>query len=242
MIISFKEFLEDCDFDIFNEEVLFEEAEEYQPQKTKMAYKLFRKKGGKLFPLYVGADQPVEMGKWMEAKAGEPTGNGKVKSKLGPLAYRPGWHSGDVPVATHIGGMSHNDLRKPDYRKDDEVWCQVEVPDDHDWQAVANSRGKITKKGKMNLRTAHITDQVPLNGHYRYKTNSNMKGNWIISGQMKVHRELSNDEVNTINTKAGFADLPRMSKDERKQNHDKHEEFFAANPTKRRKNKKKDAM
>jgi predicted PurR-regulated permease PerM len=26
-----------------------------------------------------------------------------VKSKLGPLAYRPGWHAGDVPIATHIG-------------------------------------------------------------------------------------------------------------------------------------------
>ena len=33
----------------------------------------------------------------------QKTGRKKVKSKLGPLAYRPGWHSGDVPYASHIG-------------------------------------------------------------------------------------------------------------------------------------------
>ncbi len=31
------------------------------------------------------------------------TGNKQVKSKLGPLAFRPGWHSGDIPIATFPG-------------------------------------------------------------------------------------------------------------------------------------------
>jgi hypothetical protein len=193
-----------------------EEAEDdYQPQKTVKAYKLFKTKAshpGKIFPLFVDNDKEVPMGKWVKATAGQPGKKaGKVKSKLGDLAYRPGWHSGDVPVAHHIGGRSHGDAKKPpDYRKSDEVWAEVEHPADHDWQSVANQRAQKNKKGQVKASTAHITDQVPYGGHYRYKTNPNMTGNWIISGNMKVNRILSDDEVKSINNKAGVADLPRM--------------------------------
>jgi len=177
----------------------------YVPQKTQKAYKLFRRKDGKLLPLFVNADKPVEMGKWLEAEAG-PQGKaqGKVKSKLGDLAYRPGWHAGDLPIATHIGGKSKGDLKAPDYRPDDQVWAEVEMADDHDWQSVANSRGKGVK--------AAITDQVPLKGFYRFKTNPNMTGNWLIGGHMKVNRVLSDDEVKQINDAAGTADLPRLQR------------------------------
>lgn len=178
----------------------------YVPQKTQKAYKLFRTKGdGKLYPLFVHADKPVEMGKWLEAEEG-PQGKaqGKVKSKLGDLAYRPGWHAGDLPIATHIGGKSDPSLKKPDYRPDNHVWAEVEMAADKDWQAEANSRGKGVK--------AHITDQVPLKGFYRYKTNPNMTGNWLIGGHMKVNRVLSDDEVKQINDAAGTADLPRLAK------------------------------
>jgi hypothetical protein len=75
------------------------------PKKTVKAYKLFRvhkKHPGKLFPLFVNADKPVEMDKWQQAEIGEMAGK-KVKSKIGPLAFRPGWHAGDLPIATHIG-------------------------------------------------------------------------------------------------------------------------------------------
>jgi hypothetical protein len=174
------------------------------PQKTVKAYKLFRTKGdGKLYPLFVNADKPVPMGEWLEAEEG-PQGKaqGKVKSKLGDLAYRPGWHAGDLPMATHIGGKSDPSLKKPDYRPDNHVWAEVEMAADKDWQSVANSRGKGVK--------AHITDQVPLGGFYRYKTNPNMTGNWLIGGNMKVNRVLPDDEVKAINDAAGTADLPRL--------------------------------
>ena len=206
-MVTFKQFINEEM--IYEENYLYEEEDEYKPIKTVKAYKLFRKKGDQIFPLYVNANEPIQIGKWLTAKSGDPTGKGKVKSKIGPLAYRPGWHSGDCPIATHIGGKSDPSLKKPDYRKDDEIWAEVDVPDDHDWQSVANSRARITKKGKPDLKTAHITDQVPLNGHYRYKTNAHMTGNWLISGQMKVNRILSNDEVEAINSKAGVKDLPR---------------------------------
>jgi ADP-Ribosyltransferase in polyvalent proteins/Peptidase M15 len=174
----------------------------YAPQRTVRAYKLFRRNGGQLFPLFVHANKPVPMGQWLEAEEG-PRGKaqGKVKSKLGDLAYRPGWHAGDLPIATHIGGKSSPNLKKPDYRPDDHVWAEIEMAADKDWQSVADSRGKGVK--------AHITDQVPLGGFYRYKTNPNMTGNWLIGGHMKVNRVLSDDEVKSINDAAGTADLPR---------------------------------
>ena len=72
------------------------------PKKTVKAYKLFRIEDNdksNLFPLFVDADTPVETGVWVKAKAGEINKEtGKVKSKLGDLAYRPGWHSGDLSL------------------------------------------------------------------------------------------------------------------------------------------------
>ena len=185
------------------------------PKKTVKAYKLFRvnpKQPGKLFPLFVNANEPVEIGQWQDAQIGEMAGN-KVKSKIGPLAFRPGWHAGDVPVATHIGENSDPVNRPnmpPDVRPDNHVWAEVEMPDDVDWQSVANERG-TNAKGRVVPVKAHITDQIPKGGHYRYKTNSNMTGNWLIGGSMKVNRVLSDKEVKAINKAAGVADLPRAN-------------------------------
>lgn len=181
-----------------------------EPQNTAKAYKLFRQKDGKLYPLFVDADEEVAIGQWLKAKAGEQAASGKVKSKLGELAYRPGWHAGDLPIATHIGARSHKDPKlPPDTRPSNQVWAEVEMADDVDWQKVANERARMTKKGTPDPKTAHITDQVPYGGYYRYKTNPNMAGNWMIGGDMRVNRILSDDEVKAINDAAGVADLPR---------------------------------
>ena len=185
-----------------------------EPKNTVKAYKLFkRKKDGNIYPLFVNANKPVPIGQWLDAEEG-PQGKseGKVKSSLGDLAYRPGWHAGDLPVATHIGGKSRKELTAPDYRPDDHVWAEVEMPNDVDWQSVANSRMRRTADGRPILNTAHITDQLPKGGFYRYKTNPNMTGNWLIGGSMKVNRILPDDEVKQINDAAGTADLPRMPK------------------------------
>jgi hypothetical protein len=182
---------------------------EIHPKKTVQAYKLFISKGGKLYPLYVHANKPVPVGKWVEAEVGPMSPRGKVKSKLGDLAFRPGWHSGDMPVATHIGGKSNPKQAKPDFRQDNQVWALVEVPADVDWQAEANRRATKTKAGKIVPRTAQIDDQVPKGGYYKYKTNPNMTGSWLISGAMKVIKVLSDDEVIKINKSFGVSDLPR---------------------------------
>jgi hypothetical protein len=181
-----------------------------EPKKTVKAYKLFRvhpKHPGKLFPLFVDANTPVEMDKWIDAKEGEMA-KGKVKSKIGPLAYRPGWHAGDLPIATHIGEKSDPLLTAPDVRPENHAWAEVEMPDDVDWQSEATKRG-TNAQGRVIPVKAHITDQIPKGGHYRYKTNPNMTGNWLIGGSMKVNRVLTDKEVAKINKAAGLADLPR---------------------------------
>ncbi len=185
-----------------------------EPRDTVQAYKLFRidpNRPGELFPLFVNANTPVKTNEWIEAEVGPQVASGKVKSKIGELAFRPGWHSGDLPMASHIGGKTSRDKTKPDYRPDNQVWALVELPADVDWQTTANERATRNKNGEIIPRTAHITDQIPNDGHYRYKTNPNMTGDWLISGSMKVIRVLSDNEVTAINAEAGLADLPRVS-------------------------------
>ena len=188
------------------------------PKKKVKAYKLFRIKNNdksKLYPLYVDADTPVQMGNWVAAIEGEKNKLGEVIGRsIGGLSFRPGWHSGDNPSAKHIGGKSRNKKQKPDYRKSDTVWAEVEVPADVDWQSVANSRASVVKsgprKGLLNLREADIKDQIPEGGHYRYKTNPNMEGNWIISGSMKVNKILTRSEQKKILKRNGVEDLPTL--------------------------------
>lgn len=183
------------------------------PEKTVNAYKLFRTKADDpdtLYPLFVNADKPVPMNEWTPAEAGAPAAQNadKVKSLLGPLAYRPGWHAGDVPVATHIGKGG----KPPVYRPSEHQWAEVEFPNDVDWQSLANKRG-VNKKGILVPKAAHITDQIPEGGFYRYKTSPNMTGNWLIGGEMKVNRPISDEEVKAANLASGLGveDLPRFN-------------------------------
>lgn len=180
------------------------------PNKTVKGYKLFRQIKGNLYPLYVKANQLVPLGTWLKAEIGEITASGKVKSKLGELAMRPGWHGSDYPVATHIGGKL-NKSKKPVYRPDNQVWCEVEFGDDVNWQDEVQKRAKRNKKGKIIAKTACLIDRVPDGGYYRFKTNPNMFGNWMIAGEMKVNKILTDDEVLAINKKTGFFDLPRLN-------------------------------
>lgn len=178
--------------------------------KTIKAYKLFRVRDGILYPLFVNATKPVETGKWLPAEIGPQDKAGKVKSRLGGLAFRPGWHSGNLPIATHIGGKSRKGLNAPDYRPANQVWAEVEIIDCIDWQSKANANAKINKAGKPIARTAQLS-VIPNFGYYRYKTNPNMTGVWFISGELKVNRILTDNEVQTINSAHGVQDLPRKA-------------------------------
>ena len=98
----------------------------------------------------------------------------------------------------------------PVYRPKNQVWAEVDLAADKDWQTLALARAERTKEGLIKPQTAHITDQVPYEGFYRYKTNPNMTGEWLIGGDMKVKRILTDEEVAAINAAGGFKDLPRQ--------------------------------
>ena len=174
-----------------------------------IAYKLVRLgKDGQLYPLYVNSREPFEMGVWMDAEPGPMTERGKVKSKLGQLAYRPGFHCSDIPYVTHIGKKDANG--RVAFMNDDHVWVEVEIDDTIDYQEEARRNGINPKTGRYNPRDADL-DHVPVHGFYRYKTNPNMTGEWIIAGSMKINRVLDDDEVKAICARHGYVPLPRAN-------------------------------
>jgi len=167
------------------------------------AYKLFRIKNGVLFPLYVNASTPTPLGEWLPATSGEMTNDGKVKSKLGKLAYRPGWHCSLYPIATHIGAKANPKDSKPSFRPNDQVWAEVEIEDSIDYQPIADQQGKHARDKQLKY--------IPRHGYYSYKTNPNMYGTWLIAGDIKVNKILSDAEVMKINSEIGVMDLPRKA-------------------------------
>ena len=167
----------------------------------KTAYKLFRYKGGRLYPLYVFANQEIHVGAYLVAEEGERTADGKVKSKLGKLAYRPGWHLTEFPLANHIGKKGSDGKL---YQAPDTVWCEVEYEDAHDYNEEAQKKSKIARN--QCLKT------VPVGGWYWYKTNASAKVRWLISGAIVVKRILTRDEVARICREHGFE--PQMHWDE----------------------------
>lgn len=91
-----------------------------------------------------------------------------------------------------------------------QVWAEVELADDVDWQSLANALG-TNQKGDLIARLAHITDRIPYGGFYRYKTNPNMQGKWLVGGHMKINRLIPDAEAVEMSLRAGGRrDLRRM--------------------------------
>jgi len=171
------------------------------------AYKLVRKKNDEYYPLYVLAKDPFPVGEWIEAKCGEAADETHVKSKLGKLAYRPGLHLCEIPHETHIGGKSKGTGTPVDYLPDDLVWVEVEFSDTIDYQDLAFAEG-TNIKGKVIPARAYLKF-VPVNGYYYYNTSPHATVRWIICGEMKIVRELTDIEVKEICAKHDLVPLPR---------------------------------
>ena len=157
-------------------------------------YKLFRFKKGKLYPLYVLADKEIPLGIWLDAEDG-PLENGKVKSRLGKLAYRPGWH---INEKVNKIGYSWK-IRK--VMKKGTVWAEVEYHTAVDYTYAAKAAGKSPRDQYLK--------EIPVGGFYRYKTSWQMFGEWIIAGEMKVNRILSDEEAYRLCEEAGLEPLRR---------------------------------
>ena len=97
------------------------------------------------------------------------------------------------------------------YQKDSTVWAEVEYSDEIDYQPEADKAGR-NKKGKIIRKNACLR-HIPENGCYRYKTSPSMYGEWIIAGQMKITRILSNEEVKEICRAHGLEPLEVWNSD-----------------------------
>lgn len=161
-----------------------------------VCYKLFKKDAnGFLHPLYIGAKDVVPIGRVLTAAVGPIAADGKhVKSKLGDLALRPGWHCCEVPYAGHIGKKQPSGEL---YQARDTVWCEVEAigRDVTDEVRRANPKSKCLKT-------------LP-NGFYWFQTNPNAKIRWLISDKIKVIREIPDEEVSALCHKYGIEPQPR---------------------------------
>lgn len=176
----------------------------------KICYKLFRvNKKGKLFPLYVLSEKETPIGTWINAECGHMV-NGKVKSKLGLLKYRGGWHCSEIPLATHIGIRGSDGSIQ--YMNPNHVWAEVEVDDRFNIQEEVNKNGM--KNGKFVPRDACV-EMVEPGQYYHYKTTAQMFKDWIIAGKIKVNRILSDDEVAMICRENGVEPMPRLNVSEK---------------------------
>lgn len=139
-------------------------------------YKLFRTKNGKLYPLFVDANSEMVIGEQLYAKVGDKADDTHVKSRLGALSLRPGFHSSEVPFADWIGKKQNGRL----VQRKNTVWCECTVTGTQ--QTVTNRNG---------LR------QLP-DGWYFFKTKPRQPFPWIISNTITINRVLTNDEVGQI--------------------------------------------
>lgn len=138
-------------------------------------YKLFRIKGGKLFPLYVEAKRELPMGEWLNAGIGEKADDTHVKASGcgGKLSLRPGFHSTLIPFTDWIGKRVGGKL----VQRKDTVWCRCEV------------------RGKEHIVTNRNGSKELLNGWYRFRTNAQQKDPWIISNEIMILEILTRDQV-----------------------------------------------
>ena len=201
---------------IQNEEnVLYRIREDEPPTKTGIGYKVFVLKDGKLYPPMVanpnGEATPV--GVWLDADAAPvagvtKTGRQQVKAGgkgtqggSGKLAYRPGWHLGEIPYALQFNRMNPETGQRELFHANF-VWAEVEYANDVDYQEEAMSYG-MNASGKFQHSLAGLP-RLPENGSYRYRTNPDPNTDpWVITGAMKVNRILKPSEVDAMVEAAG---------------------------------------
>lgn len=140
-------------------------------------YKLFRIKDKKLYPLFVESKREMVIGEWMDAGIGELYDATHVKSRLGALSLRPGFHSTEVPFTDWIGKRDTDGSLK---QRPDTVWCECEV------------------EGKEQIVTDRYGLRVLPEDWYFYRTKPKQPFPWIISNRIRINRILSHKEVEEI--------------------------------------------
>ena len=141
-----------------------------------ITYKLFRIRKGRLFPLFVETEREMKPGRWLDAGIGELIDSRHVKSSLGPLALRPGFHSTEVPFTDWIGKKEGGQL----VQRKDTVWCECQVEGQQEYPSG--------RYGKPTL---------PEDWYY-FRTRAKQPFPWIISNRILIKRVLNHDEVEAV--------------------------------------------
>lgn len=115
------------------------------------------------------------------------------------VAYRPGWHAGDLPFFPQ-GGTHRNAHNYNNAHEWNQVVFECEMSFDIDY-----TNTKRTKEGKER----HLDMQrMPVNGGYVFGTNPILQdgglGNWYISHSLKIGRALTQEECDSILEKNGM--------------------------------------
>ena len=147
----------------------------------KTTYKLFRLKNDTLYPLFVESDRAMPVGEWIDAGTGEKIDDKHVKSRLGALSLRPGFHSTEVPFTDWIGKRQNGVL----VQRKNTVWCECEI------------------EGKEQKVSERYGLRILPNDWYYYKTKPNQLFPWIISNRIRIVRILSYSEVVQICARHG---------------------------------------
>lgn len=144
-------------------------------------------------------------------------------AKIIALAYRPGWHAGDLPFFpqggkqgnprfTNSGNVNkafNSDIQETAYEnihRYNQVVFECEMAADTNYTEIAQNQEKAkTKSGSVNQRNADL-QYMPADGFYYYTTNPTIseKGKWAISGSLKINRALTQQECDDILSKNGF--------------------------------------
>lgn len=201
-----------------------------EPKNIGKAYKVFFiGKDGKLYPPVIANDdsRDTPIGVWLPASSPniigytlkdhrpkvQSGGKGTRGKGLGPLAFRPGWHMGEIPYAEQF--LKRGTINGRRVWPRGLVWAECEYSNDVDYNEEAMSYG-YSKNGNFRHSYAGLP-KIPKGGSYKYRTNPNPKTvPWIIAGAMKVVKVLTYDEVDRILEKNGVEPPIVMSDNEYK--------------------------
>lgn len=146
---------------------------------------------------------------------------GSTAKNVTALAYRPGWHAGDLPFFPQ-GGKQGNprynedgtpnkrfdpslpETNYPNIHRRNQVVFECEMIADEDFTNFSEIKSG-ENKGKLRYTDMQT---MPTDGFYKFATNpltnSSDLGSWYISGSLKIKRALSEEECNEILRKNGF--------------------------------------
>ena len=116
------------------------------------AYKLFRIKNGKLYPLFINRKKETVMNEWMQAECHETKG----------FAVRKGWHCCLKPHAPHLKMVLKNGEQR--------VWVKCEIEDYEYYDRPESQGGTWVLAQRLKVVSIIQNEEVRYNGSISSKT------------------------------------------------------------------------